>query len=174
MHLVLTALGGDRPGLVTEISQVIFNNGCDIVDSRMIALGGEFALLMQVTGSWNAVTKVEDSLLSLEAKIGMRIHTQRTTSTPGKLGMLPYAIDVVSLDHPGVVFHLASYFSGRGINIEELSTDTYFAPHTGTPMFAVHMEVGVPSNQSIAELRESFMVFCDRMNLDAVMEPVKS
>ena len=82
-------------------------------------------------------------------------------------------MEVVSLDHPGIVHHLASFFSRRNINIEDMVTSSYAAAHTGTPMFSVHMTVGIPSHLHIATLRDEFMEFCDSLNLDAVLEPVK-
>ena len=59
------------------------------------------------------------------------------------------------------------------INIEDMNTSSYSAAHTGTPMFAVRMTVGIPSDIQISGLREDFMEFCDSMNLDAVLEPAK-
>jgi glycine cleavage system transcriptional repressor len=41
-------------------------------------------------------------------------------------------------------------------------------------MFAVNLEVGVPADIQISELRDDFMQFCDTMNLDAVLEPAKN
>ena len=38
-----------------------------------------------------------------------------------------------------------------------MTTSSYAAAHTGTPMFAVHMHVGIPSNIHIAALRDEFM-----------------
>ena len=78
------------------------------------------------------------------------------------------------MDHPGIVHHLASFFSKRDINIEDMSTSSYAAAHTGTPMFSVQMTVGIPSTIHIATLRDEFMEFCDSMNLDAVLEPIKN
>jgi glycine cleavage system transcriptional repressor len=40
-------------------------------------------------------------------------------------------------------------------------------------MFAVHMTVGIPADMHIAALREEFMDYCDGLNLDAVLEPLK-
>jgi glycine cleavage system transcriptional repressor len=40
-------------------------------------------------------------------------------------------------------------------------------------MFSVHMTVGIPSEMHIAGLREEFMDYCDALNLDAVLEPLK-
>jgi glycine cleavage system transcriptional repressor len=87
---------------------------------------------------------------------------------------MPYAVEVVALDHPGIVKKLASFFSQRNINIEDLSTTSYAAAHTGTPMFAVNMTVGIPSNLHLGTLRDEFMEYCDSLNLDAVLEPIKN
>ena len=59
------------------------------------------------------------------------------------------------------------------INIESLETDTYPAPHTGAPMFAVHMTLGIPADAHIATLRGDFLDYCDDHNLDATFEPVR-
>jgi glycine cleavage system transcriptional repressor len=54
-----------------------------------------------------------------------------------------------------------------------MATSSYAAAHTGTPMFSVHLTVDIPASQQISALRDEFMDFCDQLNLDAVMEPVK-
>jgi glycine cleavage system transcriptional repressor len=109
----------------------------------------------------------------MENSLGMQITAKRTRPRPRSGDFLPYAVDVVALDHPGIVHNLAAFFAGREINIQDLSTTTYAAAHTGTPMFSVHMILDVPGNTHIATLREEFLDFCDRLNLDAVIEPVK-
>ena len=40
-------------------------------------------------------------------------------------------------------------------------------------MFSLHMTISVPTDISIAAMRNEFMDFCDQLNLDAIMEPVK-
>ena len=87
--------------------------------------------------------------------------------------VLPYAVEVVAVNQPGIVHHLASFFANRSINIEDMVTRSYSAPHTGTPMFSVNLAVGIPATTHIAMLREEFLDFCDELNLDAVMEPIK-
>jgi glycine cleavage system transcriptional repressor len=52
-------------------------------------------------------------------------------------------------------------------------TNSYHADHTGTSMFSLHMTINIPSRLSIAALRGEFMDFCDHLNLDAIIEPVK-
>lgn len=173
-HLVISALGQDHPGIVDKLSKTILDNDCSIADSRMTVLGGTFAILMMVEGPWDKVARLGDHLDELQKTLGLTITTQRTEPRTPSLDLLPYGVDVVSLDHPGIVHSLASFFSQRGINIEDMNTACYAAAHTGAPMFSVHISVGIPSNLHIAALRDDFMDFCDTMNLDAVLEPIKS
>jgi glycine cleavage system transcriptional repressor len=77
------------------------------------------------------------------------------------------------MDHPGIVYQLANFFSSRNINIQDLYTDSYRAAHSGAQMFSANITVSIPSTTQVARLREEFLDFCDALNLDAVLEPVK-
>ena len=173
-YLVLSALGKDRPGILDELSKTILEHDGNLADSRMTVLGGEFAILLLVEGNWNTLAKLEDAIPALAQKTNLTITVRRTEERPPASDLLPYSVEVVSLDHPGIVHSLSNFFSRRNINIEDMMTSSYAAAHTGTPMFSVTMSVGIPSDVHIATLREEFMEFCDSLNLDAVLEPIKS
>lgn len=173
-YLVITAAGEDQVGLVEKFSSKITETGCNIEQSRMVVLGGQFAILVLVSGAWNALSKLESQLEPLGAQLGLSIVVKRTRARELSQPVLPYHVEVVALDHPGIVHNLAKFFSRFGINIEELSTDTYPAPHTGTQMFSVQMEVGVPAKTHIPTLRGEFFDYCDDLNLDATFEPSRA
>ena len=171
--LVISAVGDDRPGIVEALSQAILDNGCNIEDSRMSVLGGSFAVIILVSGNWNTLAKLEAGLPPLGEKLGLTFTTRRTEPRKATGHLLPYTVDVVSLDHPGIVHELAAFLSQRGINIQDMATSSYSAAHTATPMFAVRMTIEIPSNLHIAALRDEFLDMCDRLNLDGVIEPLK-
>lgn len=171
--LVITALGEDRPGIVDALSRIISDSGCSILDSRMTVLGGEFAAIQLVSGKWNELAKLETQLSSAGRDQDLHLHWKRTKQPRPSTELMPYAVDVISMDHPGIVQQLAHFFSTRGINIRDLSTSRYPAAHTGTPMFSAHITLDVPGRMQIAVLREEFLEFCDHLNLDAIFEPVK-
>jgi glycine cleavage system transcriptional repressor len=173
-HLAVSAIGGDRTGMVHELTRVISECGGNISESRMASLGTEFAMLLLVSGNWHALAKLETELKRLAETSNLSIHLKRTEPRAARTDMLPYSIDVVCLDQTGIVSGLSGFFSSRGIDIAEVSTRSYPAAHTGAPMFSVQMIVNVPSRIHVAHLREEFMEFCDSLNLDAILEPVKS
>jgi glycine cleavage system transcriptional repressor len=171
--LVISALGKDRPGIVKALSKKILDEGCNITDSRMTVLGGEFAVLLLAEGHWNTLAKLESALPELQDELDLTIISKRTEGRAKSSNLLPYMVEVVSMDHPGIVNQLAEFFSERNINIEDMVTTGYSAAHTGTPMFSVHMSVGIPADIHIAALRDEFMDYCDAFNLDAIIEPIK-
>nr|VFJ99127.1 MAG: glycine cleavage system transcriptional repressor [Candidatus Kentron sp. H]VFJ99318.1 MAG: glycine cleavage system transcriptional repressor [Candidatus Kentron sp. H]VFK03970.1 MAG: glycine cleavage system transcriptional repressor [Candidatus Kentron sp. H] len=172
-YFVLSALGEDRPGIVTHLSQMILDCGGNIKDSRMATLGSEFAIIMLISGNWNAIAKIENALPRIAGKLKLTIQNKRTEPRENIWNLIPYGAEVIAMDHPGIVRDVADFFFQRKINIEDLYTSTYAAPHTGTVMFSLHMTVGMPADMSIAALRGEFMDFCDDLNLDAMLAPVK-
>ena len=45
-HFALTIVGRDRPGIVSQVTEILFNNGCNIADSSCSILGGQFAMIL--------------------------------------------------------------------------------------------------------------------------------
>ena len=172
--IAISALGSDRTGLVYDVTRVVSECGGNVLESRMTALGNEFAMLMLVAGNWHTLSKTETELAKLAETAGLSITTRRTEPHAPRLDMVSYSVDVVCLDQPGVLHALSGFFSSRGIDIGDISTRTYNAAHTGAPMFSVQMIVNTPARVHIGVLREEFMDFCDHLNLDAIFEPYKN
>jgi len=169
--LVVSAIGEDKPGIINALSQTATESGCNILDTRMTVLGGEFALLMMLSGQPPELDAAEKSLPAVADRFGLTTIFKRTQPRKAGQPSRPYRVEVVALDHPGIVREIASFFSARDINIEEMETGAYAAAHTGTPMFSLEMTVNVPATATIAGLKEAFIAFCDERNLDATIEP---
>ncbi|MEY3465742.1 MAG: glycine cleavage system protein R [Gammaproteobacteria bacterium] len=173
-HLAISAIGPDRTGLVHDLTQVISDCGGNISESRMASLGSEFAMVLLVSGNWHSLAKLETEMAKLADASGLTLHMRRTEPRSSRTDLLPYSIDAVCLDQTGIVSAISGFCSRRSIDIAEVATRSYPAAHTGALMFSVQMVVNVPAKLHLAHLREEFMEFCDSMNLDAILEPVKS
>ena len=171
--MVISAIGGDPTSIVQEITRIIMDAGGNIKESRMAAFGSEFGMLILVSGNWHTISRMERELTRFASSNGVTMQLKRTE--PRRFGkeLLPYAVDVVGLDQPGVVHSLSGFFAARKVEIGEVSTRTYAAANTGAPMFSVQMYINIPASVHISGLREEFMDFCDQLNVDAIMEPVK-
>ncbi|GAB5605926.1 glycine cleavage system transcriptional repressor [Sideroxyarcus sp. TK5] len=170
-HLIITACGPDRPGLVERLSGCIADSGCSIEESRMSALAGQCTIAVLAAGPWHALSKLEGQLDALGTSLGLTLHHERTGKRAAPA--IPYSVELITADRPGVVRNLAAFFTRSGINIEDLQSSTYPAPHTGSTSLSVVMTVGIPANMHIATLRGDFLDYCDSLNLDATLEPVR-
>lgn len=173
-YLVVSALGEGRSNLVNDLSRTILECDCSIVNSRMMMLGNEFSAIVMVQGNWNTLARLEVQLKRLEQSSGLTFVCRRTQEHQRQEDVLPYAVEVIALNHLRIVHELANFFTHRSISIEDLVCHSYKAPHTGADMFSVNIVIGIPVDTHIATLREEFMDFCDQLNLDSVMEPIKS
>lgn len=172
--LVVSAVGDNRPDTLQVLTRAVRDAGCNLEESRMSVLGSDFAALLLVSGNWSAVARLESSLPRLRESLGLNFSLHRTGEHPPTPDHLPYAVDVVCRDRPGIVHQLAEFFTAHGVRIAELHTRSYAAAQTGAPMFSLQMTVNVPEDMHIAVLRDEFMDFCDHMNLDAILEPIKN
>ncbi len=173
--IAISAIGNDRIGLVHDLSKTVADCGGSISESRMTALGSDFAMLLLVSGNWHSIARIETDLEQAGGdRPASRSRCGAPRSVPAREDMIPYSVDVVCLDQAGIVIGCSGFFAARGIDIGELSTRGYAAAHTGAQMFSVYMIVNVPSRIHVGALREEFMDFCDQMNLDAILEPVKN
>jgi glycine cleavage system transcriptional repressor len=172
-YLLITALGKPDASILEQFTRAIKEGGGKIIESRMCSLGSEFSILMLLSGTWDAIAKIEDMLPRLESKLSMSIRTKRTEPAKDTGNLMPYAIDIVSIDNAGIVHDIVEFFSVNKISVQDIHANTYKAVNTGAPMMSLHMSINIPVDKSIASIRTDFMDFCDHQNLDAIMEPVK-
>jgi glycine cleavage system transcriptional repressor len=171
-YMVLTAIGSDRVGIVDDLSGSVTSAGCNIEESKMAVLGGEFAVIMLVSGPPGALDGLGKSLSGLGGNLGLRIESRPTHEpSPGTAGR-PYQLEAVSLDTPGIVHSVTAVLRAHGINIEELSTDTGAAPWTGAPMFRMKAHLIVGPSVSIARLKDELARLQKEHDLDISLKPM--
>lgn len=173
-HLVLSAVGHDKPGIVETISKFALQFGCNIEDSRMAVLGGEFALIVLISGEPDKIASLQDA----EAEFGQ--HTKltivtKTTSAPADRaakGYRRYTVHAVGLDHEGIVHQITHALASIGVNIEALESTAASAPVTGAPQFILDLKIEAPPSLDEKQLREKLTAACESVNVDVEIKPV--
>ncbi len=171
--LVVNALIDHSNQAIRDFAKAAKNSGCNIVESRFNVFGGKLAIMLFLSGSWNEIAKMEDLLKKLEQQLNTKILVDRTQSLELTGKAMPYAVDVVGIDQPGVILDITAFMADSSIEIQDMYSNAYLATQTGAEMFSLHMTVNLSLDTSIAAIRGDFIDFCDRLNLDAIMEPVK-
>ena len=170
-YFVFTAVGPDRVGLVDDITEYLVKKRCNILESRMASLGGEFAVIMLLQAPESSYRDISGNLGTLAETIECSVEIKKTSMDNRHQGWKPYIIHVSSVDAPGIVHALTSVLHSLGINIEDLHTDTVSAPWTGTPMFHLKARISVPAGVSPASLRNTLNALETEKDMDIDIKP---
>lgn len=171
--LLINAFAPTPRSPLVAIAKRIADCGCNISETRVAAIGNEISVLVLAVGPWDAIAKLESALARLEREEPLRLSHFRTAQKPAQTSLLPYVVEVVAADKPGILFQIAEFFQQHSISVEQLQSTRYRAMQTGADMFSAQITVGIPANTHIAALRDDFLEFCDGQNLDAIMDPMK-
>jgi glycine cleavage system transcriptional repressor len=170
-YLVISALGHDRVGLVDDLAASVAAQGCNIEESKMAVLGGEFAVIMLISGRAGQIAAFSALAPRLSGDLGLHLEL-RATGAPRSGAGRPYLIESVSLDTPGILHSLTSVLKQEGINIEDLETETCAAPWTGVPMFVMKVRISLPADKPVAQVRRRIEELAVQQDLDIKLEAV--
>src|SRR3954462_12602355 len=171
MHVILTAIGADRPGLVDEVSEFIFARGGNIEDSRMVNLRGQVAMMVLIGSPEPTLARVKSEMWQLQQQSGLQIELRPASEArAGSAQAAPYRLRGGAIDQPGLVHRLSHLLRAANVNIESLETQLKPAPVTGTPMFEMEIVISIPRSTSIAQLKEQIGATCGELNIDFELE----
>ena len=175
MQLAITVLGSNQINFIGEILPVVRDCNCNIIEIRSSHLGQSAAAYLLIQGNWNQIAKFENTLENIQKRLEIKIHTLRPDQKEKDKGkdFLPYSLETISLDNESVVESITSFMFDRNISIEEITGSSYQAPYIQTSVFSTRLVILVPSQLPLLSLREEFLDFCDQLNIDAILEPIK-
>ena len=173
---ILSAIGTDRPGLVAELAQLIYDCDANLDDSRMTILGSDFAvILLCSSGASDAADRLAIGAKRLEREHGLTIllrtlETGRRPSVPAP-GTKLYRLAAVGEDRAGIVAGLCRVIANSGVNICELTTRSRPGPG-GSPHYELAILAEVPESADVRALRESLAEVADQLVIDVALLPV--
>jgi glycine cleavage system transcriptional repressor len=172
-HAILTIAGKDRPGILDEISQYLFERGGNIQDSRSVSLGGQFSMLFQVTGNQDAIAKIHRDLplLAEQSRLQVQLSDVEPTSQ-SSLATFPYHFTATGKDQAGVVHRISHLMRVLNINIEDMHVHVDRADDPELARYRVELDLAVPRNIPITMLRDYFNHLCGEMQMDWTLREV--
>jgi glycine cleavage system transcriptional repressor len=173
-QLIITATGPDRPGIVGELTSLLHAGGANILDSRMVNLRGEFAMLILLDAPDPLAEGLRQTLHDATQRIGLQItvseqHGKGVTGT--RIVGLPFRLKTYSLDQPGIVARISQVLRELNVNIEELSARQESAPFDGSPLFLTEMRLTVPAMVPLGKLRTELEAVGNALNCDIDLDP---
>lgn len=131
-HLLVTVHGPDQPGIVAAVSRSVFDAGGNLTTSKMIKLGGEFAVMMHVDCQPDAVGNLREKLHASTAKAlaGCDIETRQVIAVgdPSQRPSFSAHVRLSGPDQPGLLMRLTEELAAHGLNVEHVQTEQHVPP----------------------------------------------
>ncbi|MZH06058.1 MAG: amino acid-binding protein [Nitrospinae bacterium] len=134
---MLTLVGRDRPGIVAEVSRVLFDAGGNLGEASMARLGGNFTVMIMLQIS-SEKEEVENLLNPLADQLKLFVHVDKI------IGDLHHHVDpnfrlsVHGADQAGIVAAVTGSLALLGFNILNLESDVGGTPEK--PIYIMHIE----------------------------------
>jgi glycine cleavage system transcriptional repressor len=172
--VVLTGVGRDRVGIVAELTQVLFELGCNLLDSSMTLLRGEFAIILMADLPGNvSVAKLQEYMDRLEKQLGMKVHVREMSEK--ELEEAPsednaFIVSVYGADQPGIVARVTKALADDGMNITDVQTKS--TAKDGDRVFVMVLEVVAPSGTPRERVEKPLSSISRQLKVDIAVQPL--
>lgn len=176
MQLALTILGGKTDELITELLSAINVCRCSILECYAANLTEISSIFILLDGNWNHLAKLENMLDVLRNRYQIQIMLLRPAESeeiPRPQEGVPYTLETISTENKDLLLAVTSFLLKRGVVISEIDASLQPAVSFSNRIFFTRFTLLVPPHVRILSLREEFLDFCDSMNIDAILEPIK-
>jgi glycine cleavage system regulatory protein len=167
--LVVTVVGPDRPGLVSELSDRGKALGASWAESRMASLAGQFAGIIRFEVSAANADALATSLAGL-AKLGLQVAIARGRAAPAASSAGLVTLELVGLDRPGIVRDISRVLADAGVSIEELDTEIASGAMSGEAMFTAKARLRLPADLGMATLQGKLEALANELMVDIALD----
>ncbi len=169
---IMTAFGKDRPGIVAEVSRLLFENGCNLEDTTMGLLADEFTLALLFTCPGKDVEERlqrECRRLEYEKGISAFLRPLPKSQAAKPAGFVPCVLHVEGVDQAGIVYKVSQFLADRAINIFDLKSTVRSEPGSGTPFYVMDIHIQIPEGASLEQVEIGLSAVADDLHADITL-----
>ena len=170
-QIIISAVGPDRPGIAGELTSHLHSVGGNILDTRMVNLRGQFALMILLEVPEEIAANLTRDLPGVGSKMGLNLFINTQAGGTRTIDGLRYKLKTYSMDQPGIVARLTNLLRQHGVNIEELVAHQESAAFAGSSLFLTEMRLTIPPTVALRNLRSELEAVCNQLNCDVDLEP---
>ena len=174
-HFALTIIGRDRPGIVSQVTEILYRLGCNIADSSCSILGGQFAMILIIAHpEYTDRESFGDSFATLEENnLSVFLRTlkpggEKHTHLEGELCM----VSVYGSDKPGIVYRVAKELGERKVNITDLNTKLIGSEQR--PVYVMMLEAVLPQGLEVTDLERVLKGLKDELQVDITVRAIET
>jgi len=176
-NAILTVWGNDRPGIIANVTELLFKTGCNLEDLSMTILEGEFAMMLIMAYPVIARKKIDRQIAVLEKTSGLSISFKplvRKILKRGEsygLGTQSYLISVIGKDRTGIVYKVSSALAQLGLNITDLNCR--ILGKSKSILYLMMLEVDIPKRQSKQMIQTKLQKLARQLKMEIQIRPTE-
>jgi predicted amino acid-binding ACT domain protein len=146
-YIALTSIGKDKFGIVSVVSEVLYKEKCNIEESTMTILYGQFVMMLIIKLHSNISTKtLLNKLKKYSQSFSMSLFYKDINSYTSKkqLTRNPFIISVYGLDTNGILYNISKYLACNKVNITDVQTT--LSNQEGKNIYIMVIEADFPAN----------------------------
>jgi len=163
--LIVTAIGADRPGIVSLLSDRAQGFGANWAGSRMANLAGQFAGMVHFEVPAQNAEPLAQALRGLESS-GLRVVIAKVEAPPAPAGRRIVKLELTGLDRPGIIRDLSRSLAQHGVSIDDLHTEIVDGASGAEHLFRVKALLVVPESLPNETLRRALDALANEMMID--------
>jgi glycine cleavage system transcriptional repressor len=172
---ILSAIGRDRPGIVADLAQLIFDCGANLEDSRMTLLGNEFAAILLCSGDGpDLERRLSDGARRLEWENRLTVFLRPLEGEPRPPVPAPgtrlFRVQAEGEDRAGIVARVCRTLADHRVNIADLRSESLPSP-SGSAIYRMTILVEVPDELGAPELGKALEEAGGKIGVDVNLEP---
>ena len=171
MHVAVTAVGADRPGIAAAVAKVLFEHNGNIEDSRMAILGGHFSMMLIVALPADADSAaLERGLDPVARALDLLVSVKPVAEAPPEHAEgAQHVVTVYGADRPGIVFRVCTTLASHRANVTDLATRVV----PGDPdVYTMILEATVPPTADTAAIEADLKALADELTVDVSFHPL--
>ena len=171
LKLIVNTYGEDKPGLVSDLSGIIYSLNGNILESKMVKLENIFTIIMAIEIPKKNKSKLENKIKSIKG-LNSTIDILNKFDISKKSTKFIFSLEC--LDSEGIINHFTNFFNKQKINIEEMNTTITNAPTTGSLLFNLDSVITVPENFDLKNLNTNLDLLSEKYNITYKLLLLKS
>jgi glycine cleavage system transcriptional repressor len=175
-HFAVAAVGADRPGIVAALTEAFVGLACNLEDSSMTILRGQFAMMLVVDApAAVGVAELRAGLAGPAQALDLVVTVRPAAEPPSADDGRPtdcWTVAVHGADHPGIVHGVASLLAGMSVNIVDLSTRV--VGPADAPVYAMMLDVTLPPGGDPAELARRLEATAGELGVTCRLHPTEA
>ena len=174
---IVTAFGQDRPGMVALMADSLYQLGCNIEDTCMTRLRGEFTMMLMVrlpkdTDAETLAGRLTTALTPHNLAVLCRSMPDGAAARQAALEIPTFMLSVYGADHPGIVAHVARTVAHHGGNITDMNTRVIGSGNR--PVYVMVLEIQLPDSTQAEQLRHALEELKPLLGVDLTFRPLES